>query len=111
MKEIKILKVQEDNCEFDEEIGYYKVISDGMDDIVLLKDYPRKEIQCSDRITQGINSKNYKIVTTENCNTYIVQPLDTLKKISEMYNIDVNELIEKNALKSDKLFIGQILKV
>ncbi len=111
MKEIKILKVTEDNCEYDEEIGYYKVISDGLDDIVLVKNYPRKEIQCSESIIQSISTKNYKIVTTENCNTYIVKPLDTLEKISNLYNIDVNELVEKNALKSDKLFIGQVLKV
>lgn len=111
MKEIKILKDQKDNCEFDEEIGYYKVIRDGMDDIVLLKNYPRKEIQCSEVMIQGLNSKSYKIVTVENYNTHIVKPLDTLEKVSQMYNISVNELIEINALKSVKLFIGQILKV
>lgn len=41
----------------------------------------------------------------------MVQPLDTMEKICEKLGIDESYIIEKNNLKTDKLFIGQILMV
>lgn len=42
---------------------------------------------------------------------HIVKPTETLTLIADMYNINVNKLKEDNNLNSEKLFIGQILKI
>lgn len=43
--------------------------------------------------------------------TYIVQRGDYLAKISKKYNITINSIKEANGLKSDKIMIGQKLKL
>jgi len=42
---------------------------------------------------------------------HIVKPTETLPLIANMYNIDINKLKEDNNLNSEKLFIGQMLKI
>jgi len=43
--------------------------------------------------------------------THIVKPTELLCKIAELYNIEKEKLIKDNNLESEKLFIGQCLKV
>lgn len=51
-------------------------------------------------------------MTTEDTNIiYIVKPKDTLYSISKQYNIPVNEIKSFNNLESDKLSVGQIIKI
>lgn len=48
----------------------------------------------------------------ENMNdTYIVQKGDSLYKISQKYNVDVNDLIKYNDLKSSLIYPGQIIVI
>ena len=42
---------------------------------------------------------------------YIVKPLDTLDKISKMLNLEKEAIINLNNLKSERLFVGQQLKI
>lgn len=42
---------------------------------------------------------------------YIVKPTDDLKKVASKFNISVQKLILDNNLKTEKLFIGQRLKI
>lgn len=51
------------------------------------------------------------VFLVNNTEKYVVQPLDTMEKICEKLGIDESYIIEKNNLKTDKLFIGQILMV
>lgn len=42
---------------------------------------------------------------------YIVKPLDTLCKIADTLGVDKEYLINKNNLKTEKVFVGQILLI
>ena len=42
---------------------------------------------------------------------HYVKPTQTLKEIADMYNIDIENLKKTNNLQSEKLFIGQILRI
>ncbi len=50
-------------------------------------------------------------ITQNDYITHIVKPTETLEQIAIKYNIDILEIKQKNNLTSDKLFIGQILKI
>lgn len=43
--------------------------------------------------------------------THFVKPAETLSSIAEKYSKSKQEIINDNALKSEKLFIGQYLKI
>lgn len=111
MKEIKILNSIEEDCNFDENLGYYRIFNDGLDDIIILKNYKYKEIrQTKKRIKNGVE-KVYEIVGVENCDKHTVKPLETLKTIANKYNVSDKEIIIKNNLKNDKLYVGQVLDI
>ena len=42
---------------------------------------------------------------------HLVKPMETLENIANKYNVLVDKLIEDNALKETKLFIGQQIKI
>ena len=46
-----------------------------------------------------------------NFKTYTVQPFDTLEKIAELCNVSVQEIIQKNGLQNQYVFVGQKLFV
>lgn len=50
-------------------------------------------------------------VTTNNYCVHVVKPVETLTSIAQKYDITVEKLLADNALKTDKLFIGQQLKI
>ena len=50
-------------------------------------------------------------ITVNEFLTHIVKPTQTLSQIAQMYNVDVSDIIEFNNLKTDKTYIGQILKI
>ncbi len=43
--------------------------------------------------------------------SYRVKPMDTIEMVANKYNVSVSSIIEKNDLKSSKLYIGQELKI
>ena len=50
-------------------------------------------------------------ITTNDYITHIVKPIETLVKIANKYNLTVDKIMSDNQLKTDKLFIGQTLKI
>ena len=48
---------------------------------------------------------------TKNDNIYTVKKGDTLYDIAEKYNVSINDIKEKNNLKSNMLKIGQVLEI
>ena len=111
MRVIEIVNKAGEGCEYDEEIGNYRVISEGLDDITIIKNYKHKKIKKSNILTLNNNDNLFVIEELENCETYIVKPMDTLSTISKKTGKTIDELINKNNLSTDKLFIGQILKI
>ena len=109
MKIIEILNNKTNDSKYDEMIGHYKVIENGMDDIVIIKNYEYREIKEVETCILGVKSHKYVIKKNTNADKYIVKPLDTLEAIANKYNMSKDELIKKNDLVSDKVFIGQIL--
>ncbi len=64
------------------------------------------------------NNKNIKFyhgewvkIKLNDFQTHVVKPMETIKKLAEQYNTTEQELQKWNNLKTEKLFIGQILKV
>lgn len=43
--------------------------------------------------------------------THIVKPMETLSEIAKIFNVSVEKLKEDNTLTSNKIYIGQILKI
>lgn len=63
----------------------------------------------------GFHSKNSNndvhLLKKTQSNIYVVGVLDNLNSICNKFKLDKNDIIAKNNLKSEKLFIGQILKI
>lgn len=111
MKEIELIDNIENGCKYDEQWGNYRELKAGLDDIIIVKNYKHKTIEKTEVSTLSGSESIYHIVEVENCEKYIVKPLDTLKSIANKYNTEVEYIIKKNALITDRLFIGQILKI
>lgn len=109
MKEIQLTDNIE-NALYDDILGYYKVVKDGADDIVIIKNYKYRKLQLNHSITLN-NCEKLCVVEVENGENYIVRPLDTLASIAEKYNISKNQIIAKNNLHNDRVFVGQVLKL
>jgi len=109
MKEIQLTNKCEDAL-YDDILGYYKITKEGLDDVVIIKNYKYKKLQINNSYLLD-NSCKMCVVEEENCENYIVQPFDTLTSISLKYGVNENYLIEKNKLKNSKIFVGQILKI
>ena len=50
-------------------------------------------------------------IKVNNFITHHVKPTETLSSIAEIFGVDVQKIKQENNLKSDKLFIGQSLKI
>ncbi len=50
-------------------------------------------------------------IKQNNYTTHIVKPAENLAKVCAIYKVDENSIISWNNLKSNKLFIGQHLKI
>ncbi len=61
--------------------------------------------------SQEISIGEWVLIRVNDYLTHIVRPMDTLKKISIKYNIPIEKILTDNHLKTDKLYIGQRLKL
>ena len=43
--------------------------------------------------------------------THIVKPMETIAKISKKYNIGIDKIMADNSLTTDRLYIGQCIKI
>jgi len=105
-------------------LGYnYAILEDGEDDIVLIENYcpPRIHKVTSEDTKEILLSQGYEIsketieeddiilLTKIEGKKHIVKPLETLDNIANSYFMDKLDIIKRNKLKTEKLFIGQIL--
>lgn len=129
-KVAKICNVKPETLKFNNEnkiLGYnYVIVKDGDEDFQIINNYfvPKiYEIKEDDSL-ESLQALGYEIVPNEKVNAndivllnkisgkrHIVKPLEKLNDIANMYYTSVNEIIKRNNLKSDKLFIGQILYI
>ena len=102
----------------------YIVVKDGCDDIISVKNYSplfikkiTKENTLLDIYASGYevlgnnNAGNDDIVVIKKINgiRYVVSPMEKLEDIAHKFGVEKNTIIEKNNLKTDKLFVGQVL--
>ena len=71
---------------------------------------------CKENILR--NNEKFKLYSGEwikikvnNFITHRVKPTETLGVVADIYGVDINKIKQNNNLKSDKLFIGQSLKI
>lgn len=43
--------------------------------------------------------------------SHVVKPMETIETISKSYNVEKQDLIDFNSLTSEKLYIGQLIKI
>jgi len=99
------------------------VLKEGSDDIVIVRNYNPyfvKKIsndetmldiyaQGYDLIGAGEYNNDYVILNKTSGIKYCVKPLESLEDISHKFGVSKDNIIQTNSLKSEKLFIGQIL--
>ncbi|MBE5758150.1 MAG: LysM peptidoglycan-binding domain-containing protein [Clostridiales bacterium] len=102
----------------------YVELKSGSDDIIVVKNYRPYFIYkmkdgetLLDIVAKGFNVDNgdnvvandIVILSKPNSLRHVVKPLETLEKIASKYNILKVDIMTTNNLKTDKLFVGQIL--
>ncbi len=70
------------------------------------EDEAPEETQTSSTVTTTVSNKS-----TSNTKTYVVSEGDNLSMIAGKFSVSVNDLMEWNVLESDKIMVGQKLKV
>lgn len=68
-------------------------------------------IEYIEKNTENISTGQWVLVKKVNITLHIVRPLETLNTIALLYNVDVNDIILKNNLVNNKLFLGQRLEI
>lgn len=71
---------------------------------------------CKQGISRNNSSLKYYVgewieINTNDFAVHYVKPTETLTEIAKMYNTTIEKLMTDNGLKTDKLFIGQSLKI
>lgn len=117
-------KIQNSLVKENKEFSFrYVELKEGLDDIILVKNYlPPIEYKISegetlmDVFARGFRSdcNNAKendtiIINKPRSIRYVAKPLEKLDDIAKTFGLTVDYIIKANNLKSDKLFVGQIL--
>lgn len=100
----------------------YVVLEQGCENVKLIKNYfPPfvyfvKTLECKDKIkSAGFSVKDdaevgdILLLQKNQGIKHVVKPMETLDDIAKSYQTQSKEIIEQNQLKTDRLFIGQIL--
>lgn len=102
----------------------YVELKSGSDDIIIVKNYRpyflykmKDGETLLDIVAKGFNvdsgdnvvANDIVILSKPNSLRHVVKPLETLEKIASKYNISKVDIMTTNNLKTDKLFVGQIL--
>ena len=106
-------------------LGNYVSVSDGADDYYIVQNYnpiilyrvkPNETMM--DIITKGfevvdgvVEANEYVALRRPDGYKHMVKPAENLSKIANMYGVTTQSLIEKNNLKTAKLYVGQILNI
>lgn len=104
----------------------YMVLMSGSDDVTIIRNYSpliisrlSKKQTILDIMSNGfdivasqsldINAGDMLLLSRPRSVRYVVSPLEKLDSIAQKFGVDKVTIIESNNLKSDKLFVGQIL--
>lgn len=102
----------------------YITLEQGSDDITIVRNYNPlhiRKIQENETLldiyangfeinnSQDIKEGDIVVLSRPEGLKYSVKPLETITDISKMFSISVEEIISKNNLETEKLFVGQIL--
>lgn len=104
----------------------YMVLNGGSDDITVIRNYMPLYISHlkENQTVLDIMSKGFNIVASQSKDIeagdmlilnrpksvrYVVSPLETLDTISSKFGVEKSTIMSSNNLKTDKLFVGQIL--
>lgn len=98
----------------------YVVLEDGKSDIVVVKNYnPLFLIKDVSGCDVEICNRGYEVVCKDDGGLsllqkqkgikYIVKPLEKLSDIARKFGLDEKDIIERNNLKTNMLFVGQVL--
>ena len=104
----------------------YMVLNGGSDDISIIRNYMPLYISRlkETQTVLDIMSKGFNIVASQSKDIeagdmlilnrpksvrYVVSPLETLDTISSKFGVNKSIIMSGNSLKTDKLFVGQIL--
>lgn len=114
------IKIAEDRL-----FGYrYAITKSGTDDIILVKNYLpayvytlKKEDNYLDILARGFKIEGSENITKgdtiilkkPNSIRYVVSPLESIDDVCYKFGIDKKDLMINNQLKTEKLFVGQIL--
>ena len=97
----------------------YVVIDNGSDDVVIVKNYNPFYIIKGDNLFEWNNLKYSTVAEYENIAIiqkpigvkYVVKPLESLTDIANKMGVDEQFIIDTNKLKTNKLFVGQVLVI
>lgn len=102
----------------------YITLERGTDDITIVRNYlPLFEYKISvDENMMDIMARGFDILNKEDCDIgdtlllskpksirYVVSPLENLEDIAKRFGVNKGTIISSNNLRTDKLFVGQIL--
>jgi hypothetical protein len=109
------------NINKDNFLGEFVVLEgDSKSDISIVANYQPyyitdntiENINALENMGYKINNCGSLIVANKECGIkYSVKPMETIVDIARKFNITKEEIVERNKLASDNLFIGQILVV
>ncbi len=90
---------------------YYKILPNET-----LKELCQKFNSSTDNILRNNSNLNlyageWVKVDVNNFLTYVVKPMETLTDVAKKFDVGKEKLMQDNNLKTDKLFIGQNLKI
>ena len=91
-------------------IVWYQVLKGDTLDMILTKFSNKSKVVRNNPNIDLYEGEMIKIEINNNTN-HIVKPMETLTKIANKYDKNIEDLIKLNNLKTTKLFIGQILKI
>lgn len=118
-KEARDIELAEDRI-----FGYkYATIDKGLDDVIIVNNYlpaydynVKNNESLLDILARGfktealsVSSGDEIILTKPKSIRYVVSPLETLQDIAFKFGVTTSDLIQNNDLKTEKLFVGQIL--
>ena len=120
---MKVIEVDKQGKYVEKRVGTCKIATDG-NGVILVKKYLCNEvvkINCNninklkymgyDLKDKDIVDGGTYILRRKDCILHTAKPMEKLVDIATKYNISVQKLMEDNNLKTDKLYIGQIVVI
>lgn len=90
---------------------YYRILQNDTISSICKKFNTDKDCIIRNNPKAEIYAGEYVLIKVSDYVLHVVKPAETLKRISEKYKITEQNIIELNKLTSNKLYIGQTLKV